>query len=365
MDLSILIPARNEEWLEHTIKDVFKHSRADTEVIVALDGEWPRTPLFDHERLRVTHSKAVIGQRAAVNLAAQMSRAKYVMKLDAHCSLAEGFDRVLIDSAKELGPTVTQIPQMRNLQAFWRFCKACNNRVYQGPLNAVCEACKSTAGFRKEIVWEPRRGTRTECWRFDHTLHFQYWNDGSKRPEFKGDISDVMTSVGACFFMERERFIALGGLDERHGSWGNFGIEIACKSWLSGGRHVVNKKTYFCHLFRTQGADFGFPYPMSNAAQDKARTHSRDLWLNNKWQGQVRPLSWLIEKFSPLPDWHDPIGKDALAAVNAAGSLFAANRQASEMIVSTDRVPAALVGGMLEQGQADSASARADVGAGR
>jgi hypothetical protein len=65
---------------------------------------------------------------------------------------------------------------------------------------------------------------------------------------------------------------------------------------------VVNKKTWFAHLFRTQPG-FGFPYQIQASDQERAREYSRDLWLNNKWDKQVRPLSWLVEKFAPVPDW--------------------------------------------------------------
>jgi hypothetical protein len=52
-------------------------------------------------------------------------------------------------------------------------------------------------------------------------------------------------------------------------------------------------------MFRTQGGDFGFPYPISGVDQDKARAYSQDLWKNNKWKGQRYPLKWLVQKFAP------------------------------------------------------------------
>ncbi len=335
-DLSILIPARNEALLQRTIEDIFAHARADTEVIAVLDGQWPDPPLPDYPKLRVTHSASVIGQRAATNLAAAMSRATYVMKLDAHCAVADGFDVALIEADRQLGrPDVTQIPAMYNLHAFNWKCRACGRETYQGPTPAKCEQqfasnnkprhelhieqppCGASAGFDRVWVWKPRKrkaagngsdgqgdnGTRTEFWRFDAALHFQYWNDYHKRPTAKGDLVDVMSSVGACFFMRRERFWELEGLDERHGSWGQFGTEVACKSWLSGGRQIVNRRTWFAHLFRTQGGDFGFPYPMQPAQQDAARAHSRKLWIEATWPKAKLPLSWLIQKFAPVPDW--------------------------------------------------------------
>lgn len=333
MDLSILITARNESFLRRTVEDVLLHAKGDTEIICVLDGAWAEPPLQDHARVRLIYRPEPIGQRAAINLAARMSRAKHLMKLDAHCSLDDGFDVKLMQADEELGqPDVTQIPAMNNLHVFnWR-CRACGRETYQGPEPSHCvadadrdkelavmpPACGASAGFDRVMVWEPRRkrakgngsdGTgniaRTEWWRFDHEMHFQY-----KGPIVTGqeqdEIADVMSSVGACFFMRRSRFFELDGLDEGHGSWGGFGTEIACKSWLSGGRHVVNRRTHFSHLFRTQGIGFSFPYAISGAAQDYARRYSQNLWLGNRWEKQVRPLSWMLEHFAPVIGWHLP-----------------------------------------------------------
>lgn len=327
-DLSVLIAARNEIWVARTIEDVLRNSRADTEIIVVLDGAWADPQIPDHPRVRVVFEPVSIGQRAAVNLAAKISTARYLMKLDAHCAVAEGFDETLIKSGEELGHVVTQIPTMYNLHCFDRICKACGHRMYQGPNEDPCEKCQQHAGFEKDIVWKPRLNRRSDFMRFDHELHFQYWSAFKRRPEAQGEICDLMSSVGACFFMRRKRFWELDGMDEQHGSWGAFGVEVACKSWLSGGRHVVCKKTWFAHMFRTQGKSFGFPYAISNAQQERAREHSRKLWLENTFRKQTRPLSWLIEKFSPVPDWSDPIGAEALALVMKAGDEFQRKRAA-------------------------------------
>ena len=313
MDLSVLIPARNEMFLQRTIEDVLAHARADTEVIAVLDGEWPDPPLQDHPRLRVTHSATVLGQRAATNLAARMSTATYVMKLDAHCSVDDGFDVKLIAADREIGrPDVTQIPAMYNLRAFQWKCGACGNETYQGPTPTTCAACEAldkTGGpFERVMYWDRLAGgrkkhIRTEFWRFDHELHFQYWSAYGERPAAHGELVDVMSSIGACFFMRRQRFEEIGGLDEAHGSWGQFGTEIACKSWLSGGRHVVNKRTWFAHLFRTQGGDFTFPYHNPESKIREARAYSRKLWIDGTWPGAQRSLRWLVEKFHPVPEW--------------------------------------------------------------
>lgn len=296
-ELSVLIPARNEIFLRQTIENVLANIQGDTEVIAILDGNWPNPPIEDHPRVHLVYHPVSIGQRAATNEAARMSSAKYIMKLDAHCAVSPGFDVALMATCE---PDWTVIPRMYNLHAFDWVCKLCGERTYQGPKPSHCQRCGSAGNIEMVIMWQPRLNRRTDFARFDNTLHFQYWRAFEKRPEAQGDIADVMCSVGAGWFMERARYWELGGLDEAHGSWGQMGVEIACKSWLSGGRQVVNKTAWFAHMFRTQPG-FGFPYP--NPGITQAREHSRRLWFESEWPGAKRPLSWLLEKFWPVPGW--------------------------------------------------------------
>ena len=319
-DLSVLIPSRSEPWLKNTVEDILKNARADTEVIVILDGAWPVEPLAQHEKVTLVYHPKSVGQRAATNEAARLSNAKYVAKCDAHVSFAEGFDVELIKGAQELGPDVTQIALQRNLHVFNLVCEdqKCDWSSYQCPTPKECPKCKG-GKFRKELVWQPRRGVKTYAWRFDETLHFQYANDMGQRPHLKhGDFIDTMSCLGAFFFMERERFWKLDGMDEGHGSWGGYGTELGCKSWLSGGRMVTNTRTHFAHLFRTSGGDLSFPYEIHGSDQEKARVYSRKLWLNNAWPGQVRPLSWMLNYFWPVSGWSDA----ARAKVAEAGVAF-------------------------------------------
>lgn len=298
-DLSVLIPSRNEMFLARTIEDILLNIQGDTEIIAVLDGAPADPPLPNDPRVRVIEHTESIGQRAATNEAARASSAKYVMKVDAHCAFDKGFDVKLMADCQ---PDWTVIPRMYNLHGFDWQCKACGNRTYQGGKPTECVQCKQPAEFERVMVWQPRLSRRTDFARFDRNLHFQYWGSYKKRPEAQGDIADVMCCVGAGWMMERERYWELDGMDEAHGSWGQMGVELACKSWLSGGRQVVNKKTWFSHMFRTQPG-FGFPYPMSGEAQERAREYSRWLWEGGNWGKAIHPLSWLIEKFAPVPDW--------------------------------------------------------------
>jgi len=298
MDLSILIPSRNEMFLERTIEDALSNIEGNTEIITVLDGAWANPPVPDRPNVHLLYHAQAVGQRAAMNEAAKISTAKYILKVDAHCAFDKGFDVKLMADCEH---DWTVIPRMYNLHAFDWKCQSCGKQTYQGPKPTVCEDCQGI-DFEMLMIWQPRQNRRTDFARFDRDLHFQYWGAYEKRAEAQGDIADVLCSVGAGWFMERSRFMELGMLDEAHGSWGQMGVELACKSWLSGGRQVVNKKTWFAHMFRTQPG-FGFPYPITNAEQEKARTYSRTLWQGNTWEKAIHPLSWLIEKFAPVPDW--------------------------------------------------------------
>jgi len=298
-DLSILIPARNEMFLQRTIEDILAHIEGKTEIIVVLDGQWPEPGLPQYDNVTIIYNDVSIGQRAATNQAARLSTAKYVMKVDAHCAFDQGFDVKMMSKMQD---DWTMVPTMRNLHVFDWVCEQCGDTRYQGPTPTFCLNCDNTDKFKMDVVWIAKRSPQSSFFRFDHTLHFQYWNDLGKREENRGEIAETMSIQGSCFMMTREKYWELDVCDEAHGSWGQQGVEVACKTWLSGGRVVVNKLTWYAHMFRTQGGDFGFPYPLSNTEVEKARQYSRDLFIGNNWPKAIHNLQWLIDKFNP-PDW--------------------------------------------------------------
>ena len=310
-DLSILIPSRNEQFLSKTVEDILKNIRGKTEVIVVLDGQWANPAIVDDPRVTLIYRSESIGQRAATNEACRLSKAKWIIKCDAHCAFDEGFD-VKMMKEMEGHDDWTMVPIMRNLHAFDWVCPD-GHRRYQSP-SGPCKDCGKET--KQDVVWIAKTSPQSTAYTFDTTLHFQYHNQWKKKQI--GDITETMSLQGSCWMLTRDKYWELNICDEEFGSWGQQGVEVACKTWLSGGRVVCNRKTWYAHMFRTQGGDFGFPYPISGRQVDKARKYSRDLFLNNKWDKQVRPLSWLIEKFKPLAGWHDDTGKEILEQVKSA-----------------------------------------------
>ena len=341
-DLSIIIAGRNEQFFARTVSDALEHMKGDTEIIGLCDEGWPNPSIPDHPKVHLIMHPSSVGQRGGVNEGVRVSRATFVMKADAHCAFDDGFDVKLMEPYKsgEIDMRTTTVPRMYNLHAFDHVCSQCGQRIYQGGKPEKCEKCGGVGTIQQEIIWKPRLTKQTDFMRFDSDLHFQYFGDFKSRPAAQGEIVDQMCCVGACWMLPKSFYEEIGGMDEAHGSWGQMGVELACKSWLSGGRQVVNKRTWFAHMFRTQPG-FGFPYPISGRQVDEARKHSKRLWRDNTWPQQVRPLSWLIERFSPVPSWDEKNIKavswgDGKATVHAPTTTPAAVAAAVAAPVGTE-----------------------------
>lgn len=352
-DLSIIIPARNEEFLGITIKNILDNISANTEIIAVLDGySVPVPDIPEDKRVTVICHTNSVGQRAACNEAARLSTGKYIMKLDAHCSIDKDMDSKMLSVIQD---NWTMVPTMRNLHAFNWICENGHER-YQSP-SGPCTICGKET--KKDMKWIGKNNPQSNSYCFDSEPHFQYFREFSKRPEGKGQLTESMSLQGSCFMVSREKYFELNLCDETFGSWGSQGIEVACKTWLSGGIVMVNHNTWYAHMFRTQGGDFGFPY--QNGGANSAKKKVKELFFNNNWDKQIYPLSWLIEKFAPVPGWSKedidklkgietkPLTKGVLYYTDNAidenilkmcqDQLLVASKEATNQIVSVSQKP--------------------------
>ena len=312
MELSILIPSRNEMFLKNTIEDILKNIEADTEIIVVLDGAWADPPIPQNDRVNTIYLPEAIGQRAATNLACRLSKAKFVMKCDAHCAFDKGFDRKMIEGFKKTGDNVMMVPVMRNLWAFDWKCYHCGWRHYQGPTPEKCGWVKNKEGkmvkvggcdrpdkLKRKMVWVGKEQPQSSSFCFDSEPHFQYFNKYKKTDEYKKDLetgfTKTMSLQGSCFMVTRENYWKWDVCDEKAGSWGNQGIELALATWFNGGQVLCNHSTWYAHMFRTQGGDFGFPYEQHGREVQK----TKDYIKNKYWKPELKDL---LKRFNP-PGW--------------------------------------------------------------
>lgn len=306
-DVSVLIPARSEMFLARTVEDLLEHSESDFEIIVVLDGQWANPPIAQHPKVNVIYVPKSVGQRAATNLAAKLSQAKYIVKCDAHCSFDQGWDKKMIKAFEDNGDNNIIVPIMKNLHVFDWKCYYCGWKKYQGPTPEKCGSCGKKGKMRRKMVWQPRRGINSTSYSFDSEPHFQYFEDWKHREPYltqkRTGYTETMSLQGSFFMATKDKYWELKLSDEEVGNWGNQGIELAGKMWLSGGRVLCNHNTWYAHMFRTQGGDFGFPYPLPGKDVSRAKKAVWEYFFSDKFKQRKHPVSWLIERFSPVPGW--------------------------------------------------------------
>ena len=79
--LSIVIPARNEQFLAQTIQNILENIRGETEIIAVLDGKWAEPQVPDDPRVTLVYHPQSVGQRAAINDPGISIRAAAILRL--------------------------------------------------------------------------------------------------------------------------------------------------------------------------------------------------------------------------------------------------------------------------------------------
>lgn len=277
--VSVLIPSRNEQFLKPTVTDLVTKAAGDIEIIVTLDGYWPDgwKPFTEQYKGKVhtIHRTEARGMRDGINSAARIAKGGYLMKSDAHCSFQQGWDEVLKADCDE---DWVVVPRRDRLD----------------PENWCLQETGKPPIDYHYLSWPYAKPDEIG-------MHGTVWNERAKE---RADIpiDDEMSSQGSCWFTTKKHFDRLGGLPEE--GYGNFVQEfqqLGLKTWLGGGRVVVNKKTTYLHLHKGKSRGRGYFISKGNMVHG---THwSAHYWMNNRWKERKYDLEWLIDKFSPVPTW--------------------------------------------------------------
>lgn len=280
MKVSVILPSRNERFLPQTLADVLGQARGDLEVYVCLDGYWPDPPLPADPRVHILHRGDAVGMRDNINAAAALATGDFLMKLDAHCKLAEGYDVAL---AAQCDQDWIAVPRRYALDAerwAWDESQPRKYPVDAHYLSNPIERPGDPACGLHGTIWTARRDARK------HVL-----------------LDDEMSSQGSCWFMSRAHFQRIGPMDTTlYGPFVSEFQELGLKTWLGGGRVVVNKSTWYAHLYKGKKYGRGYSLGPSQFAQGPAVTN---YWMRNQWPARVHDLEWLVEKFWPVPSWGD------------------------------------------------------------
>lgn len=298
-ELSIFIPARNEEFLNKTVESILDKIRGDSEIILLLDGK-PKSPIVHN--VQVIQYEEGTGQRKMLNDSISKLESKYIMKCDAHCLFDEGFDVKLMASCES--DTIV-VPRMKKLHVFNLVCLHCGREIYQGNPPKGCEKCGHDK-FNRKMFWEVTDESKyNDFMCFNSDLQLGSWPQYAYRKELKENVVECLAFLGTSWIMQKDMYSALDGFNERFGKWGKMGVEQSLKIWLSGGRLLVHRGTWCAHLFREPWGDFSFPYLVDHLELKKANEYFLDFWKNDRWDKAKFTLIQLIKKFWPVDGWED------------------------------------------------------------
>ena len=271
--ITVIIPSRNEIFLNQTIRDVLKNSYGEIEVIPVLDG-WEPPELIEDPRVRYLRLPKVTytQKRHGVNQAVDMAKGEYIVSLDAHCMLAPGWDLQLV---KDHQPNWVQVPRRHRLDAEnWKLQDQSDSRP---PIDY-------------EYIMYPMK--------FDPpALHGFKWDERTLKNSDK-PIDDIMTMQASMWFMTKDWFKKMGLMQtEGYTGWGQEAEEICLKTWKNGGECKVNKNTWYAHLHK--GEKYGRMYYMSREENRASYAYAYKTWVtkNRKF------FTAFIKKFGPLPGW--------------------------------------------------------------
>lgn len=238
--LSIIIPTVYDKYLVDTLRDISTNSTESPEIIV-VDGRKK-------------------GMRSAINEGVSQSRGEFILKCDDHCGFGPRFDEILL---RDIEHNWVVVPPRYNLNVeTW---EVEGDRIDYERLAIVPEKIGG-------VKWTTRTNERKNIL-IDETMLFQ----------------------GSCYVMSRKHWDWLGGLQtDGYGEFAQEAIEISLKTWLGGGKVMVNKNTWYAHKHRRFGRVAKVP---SQSIRD-GNTFSRDYWLNNRWPDRQHDLQWLLERFS-------------------------------------------------------------------
>lgn len=292
--LSVIIPSRCEEFLQRTVDDLLNKAHGEIEVIVVLDGYAIQTPVRPDIRVKIISHGTQFdseGMRASINMGMALAKGDYVMKIDEHCILDEGYD---VKLAADCEPNWVVIPRRYRLDVdTW----------------GVLSDGRPPVDYNY-LAYPYQRYHDQTC-----GLHGEEW----KRPD-RADIliDDTVSCQGSCYFTTRKWwFEMIGPLDDKnYGPFTHEAQEVCNKSWLGGGRVVVNKKTWYAHMHKgKRGKNYGFSNAQYRKHQDlkeKGRLFCIDHWVNNKWEGRKRDFEWFFEHFGLFPGWKETWKEDII-----------------------------------------------------
>lgn len=219
--LSVIIPSYKDPLLHKTIDSLLENARGEIEIIVVLDGYWPDPAVRDHKNIKIVHLGKNRGMREAINAGVLVSTGEFIMRTDEHCSFGPGYDVILTERFKD-NWIVT--PRRYYLDPEkWEVMDIAPNDYNKLVID-------TNHGKFSGVDWKSRAVERS------HKM-----------------IDETMAMQGSCWIMKRSWWdkVIVRLQTEGYGPLYQDSHEMVFKTWMAGGKLMVNKNTWHAHKHRS------------------------------------------------------------------------------------------------------------------
>jgi glycosyltransferase involved in cell wall biosynthesis len=220
--ISIIIPVLNDQHeLLETIKSIRSSSPPSVQIIVVDDcSDVPVVLRCEKGTTRLIRNKKRVGAGRSRHIGAEISTSNHLLLLDSHMRFAhDWYD----DAMKLLKP--------ENQKTLW--CATC---VGLDEKNMTITDRSPLYYGANLVIQEPNTGKIFEG----------IWAEGKR-----GENYEIPCVMGACYFINRDWFLYLGGLKSNL-MWGSEEPFLSIKSWLAGGEVRLMTKVRIGHKFRSE-----------------------------------------------------------------------------------------------------------------
>jgi len=250
MRLSIVIPSWKDKYNKNTVEDLLKNSELGDklEIIVVQDGYWmPSDWIVNDPRVRYVHLGKNRGMRGAINAGVDISRGEFFCRLDEHVCFAKGWDKELTDTCKP-----NEIMTAR--------------RFYLDPEKwEVMD--KGYVDHERLDITNVSEGVRK--------FHGKPWKERDEKMK-DVPVSETEAMQGSMWIMPRAWWDKhIKRLEtENYGPLIQDSVEVTFKTWMAGGRLMLNKNTWFAHKHRSFSRTHNNGTPENPAQYEKGYAYA-------------------------------------------------------------------------------------------
>jgi len=233
--LSVVIPVYKDPLVNKTMQSILDSFTGEFEIIPVLDG--CDVELLEDPRIKPVRLKKNVGMRGAINAGVSKAEGTHLMRTDAHCMFAKGFDTTILETIED-----NWIVDAK--------------RYFLDPVKwEVMD--KQPIEMEKLIISERHNKFAAVPWR-------------SRDNDIK--IKPKMAMQGSVWVMPHAWWDkVIGELQvEGYGTLYQDSTEMTMKTWKAGGQLMLNTNTWYAHKERNFKRTHDYKNNLSRASWDYA-----------------------------------------------------------------------------------------------